>query len=182
MKIAVFGRGHLGGGLADLWEHAGHEVMRFGRDGGNVSDAEVVVIAVPGEVIHQALKKLSGLQGKTVIDCTNRYGVDPPAGFASNAEFVKSVSGGPTAKAFNTNFASLFGQLGESRVKPSNLWCGDEDAREVVELLNRDAGYEPVNTGTIENSSAQERIVDVIFAISKELGFYVYRFAQIDQL
>jgi len=28
----------------------------------------------------------------------------------------------------------------------------------------------------------QERIVDVIFAISKELGFYVYRFAQIDQL
>jgi len=29
MKIAVVGRGNVGGGLADLWERAGHEVTRI---------------------------------------------------------------------------------------------------------------------------------------------------------
>src|SRR5437588_5048556 len=45
MKLAVVGRGNVGGGLADLWEAAGHEVTRIGREGGEVSDAEVVLIA-----------------------------------------------------------------------------------------------------------------------------------------
>jgi 8-hydroxy-5-deazaflavin:NADPH oxidoreductase len=122
------------------------------------------------------------LEGKTVIDATNRIGVDPPDGFASNAEFVKSVTGGPTAKSFNINFASLAGRLGEARVRPSNLWCGDDEAREIVEQLNRDAGYDPVNTGPIQNAAAQERLIDLIFAISNEMGPYVYRFAPLDQL
>jgi len=30
MKVAVVGRGNIGGGLADLWEKAGHEVTRIG--------------------------------------------------------------------------------------------------------------------------------------------------------
>jgi 8-hydroxy-5-deazaflavin:NADPH oxidoreductase len=30
MKIAVIGRGNVGGGLADLWERAGHEPRRIG--------------------------------------------------------------------------------------------------------------------------------------------------------
>ena len=147
MRITVFGKGNVGGGLADLWERAGHQVTRLGRDGGDVSDADVVLVAVPGGAIAEALDRLTGLEGKTVIDATNRYGVGAPDGFASNAEFVKSKTGGPTAKSFNINFASLYGRLGEARVTPSNLWCGDEEAREVVEQLNRDAGYEPVYIG-----------------------------------
>ena len=182
MKIAAFGRGNVGGGLADLWEQAGHEVTRLGRDGGDVSDADVVLVAVPGGSITEALGRLTGVAGKTVIDATNRIGVAAPDGFASNTEFVKSRTGGPTAKSFNVNFASLLGRLGEARVRPSNLWCGDEEAREVVEQLNRDAGYDPVYTGPLENAARQESIVDVIFAISEALGEYVYRFAPIEQL
>jgi len=45
MKLAVIGRGNVGGGLADLWEKAGHEVKRIGKDGGDVSDAEAVLVA-----------------------------------------------------------------------------------------------------------------------------------------
>ena len=77
MRITVFGKGHVGGGLADLWERAGHQVTRFGRDGGDVSDAEVVLIAIPGGEVAAGLGRLTGLEGKTVIDATNRYGVDP---------------------------------------------------------------------------------------------------------
>jgi predicted dinucleotide-binding enzyme len=182
MRITVFGKGNVGGGLADLWEPAGHQVTRLGRDGGDVSDADAVLVAVPGESVAEGLARLTGLEGKTVIDATNRYGVAPPEGFASNAEFVKSRTGGPTAKSFNVNFASLLGRLGEARVRPSNLWCGDEEAREVVEQLNRDAGYDPVHTGPLENAARQEAIIDVIFAISEGLGEYVYRFAPIEQL
>jgi 8-hydroxy-5-deazaflavin:NADPH oxidoreductase len=182
MRITVFGKGNVGGGLADLWERAGHQVTRLGRDGGDVSDADVVLVAVPGGSIAEALEGLTGLEGKTVIDATNRIGVGAPDGFASNAEFVKSRTGAPTAKSFNVNFASLYGRLGEARVKPSNLWCGDEEAREVVERLNRDAGYDPVYTGPLANAARQESIIDVIFAIGEGIGEYVYRFAPIEQL
>jgi predicted dinucleotide-binding enzyme len=182
MKITVFGKGNLGGGLADVWECAGHQVTRLGRDGGDVSDADVVLVAVPGGSIAEAFDRLTGVKGKTVIDGTNLIGVGAPDGFASNTEFVKSRTGGPTAKSFNVNFASSLGRLAEARVRPSNLWCGDLDAREVVEQLNRDAGYDPVYTGPLENAARQESIVDVIFAIAEELGEYVYRFAPIEQL
>ncbi len=183
MRIMVYGRGNVGGGLADLWERAGHHVTRLGRDGGDVSDAEVVLVAVPGDSIAEALDRLTGLEGRTVIDATNLFGgATPPKGFASNAEFVKSRTDGPTAKSFNINFASLYGRLAEARVRPSNVWCGDEEARAVTEQLNRDAGYDPVYTGPLENAAAQEALLGVIFAISGALGPYVYRFAPVDQL
>ena len=55
MKIAVVGRGNVGGGLADLWEKAGHDVTKIRREGGDVSEAEVVLVAVPGGAIAEAV-------------------------------------------------------------------------------------------------------------------------------
>ena len=182
MRITVVGRGNLGGGLADLWERAGHQVTRLGRDGGDVSDADAVLVAVPGGAIAEAFDRLRGFEGKTMIDATNLYNVTPPEGFASNAEFVKSKTKGPTAKSFNFNFASLFGRLADARARPGNLWCGDDEAREVVEQLNRDAGYDPVRTGPLESAAAQEALIGVIFGIAEGMGPCVYRFAPVDQL
>jgi 8-hydroxy-5-deazaflavin:NADPH oxidoreductase len=70
MKIATVGRGNIGGGLADKWEEAGHEVTRIGKDGGDVSDAEVVLVAVPGGAVADALDKVQGIEGKTVMEPT----------------------------------------------------------------------------------------------------------------
>ena len=181
MRITVLGRGNVGGGLADVWERAGHNVTRLGRDGGDVSDAEVVLVAVPGGAIADALDGVTGLEGKTVIDATNLYGVTPPEGFASNAEFVKSRTAGPTAKSFNANLASLYGKLGEARARPSNLWCGDEEARDVVERLNRDVGYDPVRTGLLEDAALQESLIPLILTIGEGIGPFVYRFAPLDE-
>ena len=183
MRISVVGKGHVGGGLADLWERAGHQVTRLGRDGGNVSDAEAVLLAVPYGAIAGALDKLQGIKGKTVIDATNRVGADPPAGFRSNAEFVKSKTNGPTAKSFNINFAALYGRLREARAMPSNLWCGDDEAREIVQRLSRDAGYEAVYAGPLGNAAGQEGLIGTIFAISQGgMGPFVYRIAPPDKL
>ena len=183
MKIAVVGRGNVGGGLADLWEKAGHDVTRIGREGGDVSDTEAVLVAVPGGTIAETLDKVLGMEGKTVIDATNLVGADPPEGFSSNAEFVKSRTNGPTAKSFNTNFAALYDRIGEARSTPSNLWCGDEEARQIVEQLNRDAGYEPVYAGPLENAGLQKNFLKLVFAINRGgLGRFFYRMAPPDQL
>ena len=182
MRITVVGKGNVGGGLANLWDGAGHDVTRLGREGGDVSDADVVLVAVPGDAVAKALDGVKGIEGKTVIDATNRYGVAPPAGFASNAEFVKSRVGGPTAKSFNINYASLYPRLREARARPGNLWCGDAEAREVVEQLNRDAGYDPIYVGPIDRAASQEALVTIIFDIGRGMGEFVYRMAPIEQL
>jgi 8-hydroxy-5-deazaflavin:NADPH oxidoreductase len=182
MKIAVVGRGNVGGGLAALWEQTGHDVKRIGREGGDVSEAEAVVVAIPGGTIAQALNNVQGVEGKTVIDATNLAGVDPPEGFSSNAEYVKSRTNGPTAKSFNTNFAALYDRIGEAHARPSNLWCGDEEARQVVEQLNRDAGFEPVYAGPLENAALQENFLKLLFAVNRGgLGRFFYRMAPPDQ-
>jgi 8-hydroxy-5-deazaflavin:NADPH oxidoreductase len=181
MRIAVVGRGNVGGGLADRWEAAGHEVTRIGKDGGDVSEAEAVLVAVPGDAVPEAFGTVEGWQGKTVIDATNRLGTEPPPGFASNAEFVKSKTNGPTAKSFNLNFARAYGQLGQTKSKPSNIWSGDEEARPVVEELIRDAGYEPVFAGGLDKAGVQEQAMALFGALSQANGPFFYRMAVPDE-
>ena len=96
---------------------------------------------------------------------------------------MKSRTNDPTAKSFNVNFAALYERIGEASSPPSNLWCGDEEARQVVEQLNRDAGYEPVYAGPLENAGAQENFLKLVFAINQGgLGRFFYRMAPPDQL
>ena|SRR5689334_10921021 len=184
MKIACYGRGNIGGGLGRLWERVGHEVTLLGSEGGDVSAAEVVLLAVPGGAVAEALEKVSGIEGKTVIDATNLWGgARPPEGFDSNAEFVKHRTGGSTAKAFNINFAALFGRLDKASSRPSDIWCGDEGAREAVERLTRDAGYEPVCAGPLTNAAMQEGFLPLVFAIKEAEGEpFLYRMAPPERL
>jgi 8-hydroxy-5-deazaflavin:NADPH oxidoreductase len=181
MKIAVVGKGNVGGGLADRWERAGHQVTRIGKEGGDVSDAEAVLVAVPGGAVGDALENVDGIQGKTVIDATNLVGTAPPDRFASNAEFIKSKTNGPTAKSFNLNFARLYDQVDSAKSKPGNLFVSDDEAREVTEQLIRDAGYDPVYGGELANAHAQEEFIKIVFAIAQS-GPVFYRFAPPDQL
>jgi hypothetical protein len=182
MKIAVVGKGNVGGGLADLWERAGHDVQRIGSDGGDVSEADVVLIAIPGAKVADAFQTVAGLEGKTVIDATNLVRAAPPEGYASNAEFIKSRTGGPTAKSFSLNFASVYDKIADAGATPGNVWCGDEEAREVVEQLNRDAGYDPIAAGGLENAAVMENALQLLFAIAQAgLGQFFYRMAPPDR-
>jgi predicted dinucleotide-binding enzyme len=96
---------------------------------------------------------------------------------------VKAIGGGPTAKAFNTNFARLYDQIDEQRLPPSNLYAADDEARETTEQLIRDAGYEPVYAGGLEQARALEDHLMLEFAVNQAgMGQFFYRYAKPGEL
>ena len=182
MRITTVGRGNVGGGLARLWEQAGHEVTALGSEGGDASDAEVVLVAVPSAAIADALGKVTGIDGKPAIDATNALSGRDEA-FESLALEVKSIVGGPTAKAFSANFAALYDEVGGQRTRPSNLYAAEDDARELTEQLSRDAGYDPVYIGGLDKARALEDHLGLMFAINQAgLGQFFYRLARPGEL
>ena len=73
--------------------------------------------------------------------------------FESLAHEVKSIVGGPVAKSFNANFA------------------------------NRDAGYEPVSAGGLENARALVDHLGLMMLINRGgLGPFLYRYAKAGEL
>lgn len=177
MKITVIGRGNVGGGLAARWRAAGHDVQELGRDGGDASDADVLLVAVPSGEIASALGKVSGIEGKPTIDATNAFGGRDES-FESLAHEVKSIVGGPTAKSFNLNFAVVYDEIDSQRVRPSNLYASEDEAREVTEQLIRDAGYDPVYAGGLDKARMLEEHLALMFAVNQAgLGAHFYRIA-----
>jgi predicted dinucleotide-binding enzyme len=173
MRITTIGRGNIGGGLTRLWQEAGHDVTTLGRDGGNASDADVVFVAVPSGSISEALQKVTGIEGKIAVDAANAF-AGRNEEYESFAHEVKAHTNGPVGKAFNANFAVLYDKVREQRVRPSCLYAADDEAVQVTEQLIRDAGYDPVSVGGIENARALEDFVPGVFA---NVGQVFYRFA-----
>jgi 8-hydroxy-5-deazaflavin:NADPH oxidoreductase len=178
VKITTIGKGNIGGGLARRWERAGHDVNALGREGGDASDSDAVLVAVPSGEIDDALGKVDGIEGKVAIDATNAFG-GRAEGFESLAHQVKARTNGPVAKAFNANFAALFDEIDAQEKKPGCLFCADDEARGVAETLIRDAGYEPIFAGGVENARALEDFLKLFGSIE---GRTFYRFAKPGEL
>jgi predicted dinucleotide-binding enzyme len=166
MKITVIGRGNVGGGLAARWRAAGHEVQEVGRDGGDVSGSEVLVVAVPGDAIADAFAGVTGAEGKVAIDTTNAI-KGRPDGFESLAHQVQSLTNGPVAKAFNTIFARAYDRIDGQ----SCLYAAEDAAQAATEQLIRDAGLEPERLGGLDRAAALEDLLtDVIFPVAQARG------------
>jgi predicted dinucleotide-binding enzyme len=182
MKITVIGRGNVGGGLARKWRDAGHEVQELGRDGGDASEADVLLVAVPGAEIANALGAVTGIEGKLTIDATNAVRGRNEE-FESLAHEVRSIVGGPTAKSFNLNFANVYDEIDAQRIRPSNLFCAEDEARAVTEQLIRDAGYEPVYAGGLDRARMLEEHLALLFAVNQAgLGPFFVRYARPGEL
>src|SRR5437773_7975143 len=129
MNITTVGRGTIGGGLARLWEGSGHKVTGLGRDGGDATDADVVLVAVPSGSISEALGKVAGLEGKIAIDATNAFPARNEQ-YESLAHEVKAHTKGPVAKAFKANFATLYDQVPQQARRPGCLYSAEDEERE----------------------------------------------------
>ena len=182
MNITIIGRGRVGGGLARMWQKAGHQVTTIGREGGDASGADVVVVSVPGNVITEALSTVTGLDGQVTIDTTNLY-TERDETFPSLSHRIKAVVGGPTAKSFSTVFASAYDDIATQRVTPSSLYAAEPGAKDITEQLIRDVGLDPLYVGDLdpgarllENSSALTR------ALAGQIGPFFYRYGRPGEL
>jgi len=158
MKITTIGRGNIAGGLARLWEQAGHDVTTLGRDVGDASDTDVVFVAVPSGSVSEALGKVTGLEGKIAIDAANAF-AGRNARYESFAHAMKAHTNDPVAKAFNANFGALYDRIPEQRVRPSCLYAAD--GARIDRLLRRHtkwSGRAPWHRGLSPSRSRGSRL------------------------
>ncbi|MFE0474858.1 dinucleotide-binding protein [Streptomyces sp. NPDC058947] len=182
MQITVVGRGRVGGGLSRLWEKAGHRVTTLGREGGNASGADVVVVSVPGHVIAEALSTITGLDGQVTIDTTNLY-TERDDAHPSLSHQVKAVVGGPTAKSFSTVFAAAYDDITTQRVTPSSLYAAEPGARDITERLIRDAGFDPLYVGDLDpGARLLEDSAPLTRALAGQIGPFFYRYGRPGEL
>ncbi|MGZ4290122.1 MAG: hypothetical protein ACXVQZ_05845 [Gaiellaceae bacterium] len=69
------------------------------------------------------------------------------------------------------------------RVRPSNLYCAEDEAREVTEQLILDAGYDPVDAGGLDKARMLEDHLALLFAVNQAgLGPFFVRYASPGEL
>ena len=120
---------------------------------------DVIVLCTPWEAAADVINAMGDLRGKIIIDCTNPLFLNAEGSLSLSLgsstsgaeEIARLATGAHVAKAFNTygweNFANSnypgFGDL-----KPVLFYCSDDDdAKEIVEKLAKDLGFDPLDTG-----------------------------------
>jgi predicted dinucleotide-binding enzyme len=179
MRITVIGKGNIGGTLGSKWHAAGHEVV-YGARGGSgegpggapvrsigdaLKDADVVVLAVPGQAVPGVVNEHgAALAGKVVIDAVNRMGAPQP----DSRELIAVAA--PSAR-----YVRAFSTLGwENFAEPlpgANLFfAADPEARAVAEELINAVGLEPAYLGDATATATVDALLPLWFALVKQNG------------
>lgn len=176
--IAIIGTGNVGGALGVRFAELGHTIVYGSRDPSRADvqalvaasgpdatatsqreaaqQAEIIVLAVPADVVESLTPTLGALSGRIVIDPTNPRaiaadGLRDYAFHDSNAERIQVLA--PEAfvvKAFSTlgSYTMLDPSVAESPV--SIPIAGDDaDAKRVVAELAAGIGLVPVDVGPL---------------------------------
>jgi predicted dinucleotide-binding enzyme len=180
MKIAVIGKGNIGGTLGTKWRAAGHDVV-YGARGGSgdgpggaplrsigdaLEGADVVVLAVPGPVVPDVVNDHGdALAGKVVIDAVNRMGGG--AEYDSRTLIADAAPSAQYVRAFNSlgweNFAAP--------LPGANLFfAADPEARAVAEELITAVGLEPAFVGDADAAPIVDGLLPLWFALVKQNG------------
>lgn len=178
MKISILGAGDVGGTLGKNWANKGHQVF-FGvrhpdddktqnlikdigsnaQAGSNeeaIANSNIIVLALPWQVVPKVLEAADNLNGKIIIDATNPLTPDFSSleiGFdISGAEKVAEwASSAKVFKTFNqTGWENMENPIYDGKAS-AMLVCGDDDeAKKTVLQLVSDIGFEAVDAGKLE--------------------------------
>ena len=186
LRIGIIGTGRIGGALATHWTKAGHEVLmssrhpeelrplasslgaraRVGTPREAAEFGEVILISVPYAAMPQIGKdNAAQLKGKVVLDTSNPVeGRDGTMAVAAQkkgagvatAEFLPGTR---VVRAFNCIPAASLANNANRKPERIAIPIGGDDkaAVAVAERLTRDAGFDPVNVGSL----AQTRQFDL---------------------
>jgi hypothetical protein len=181
MDIAFIGHGQVGGALADGLQRRGHAVTIAARDATSasvvsllarnpglrarpvneaVAGAQVIFLATPFAALAELIPPIASLlAGKVLVDCTNPVGPGLSHGLGSKrsgSEYLQELApGARIVKAFTIygyeNFESS--AYPGHDVLPAMLIAGDDAAAKAdVSVLCRDLGWDPVDTGKIDQA------------------------------
>ena len=196
--IALIGTGNVAGALGPEFAMQGHDIVYGSRNpdraevdelvartGGNASatgqveaaaQADIVVIAVPGEVAEQVVASLGDLSGKIIIDPTNRVGPGDDGYMmhtvaTSNAELIQAVA--PDAhvvKAFNTlNYRTMIDPASSGGPVTIPLVGNNAEAKATVAALVEGMGLEPIDLGPVRFAHVLEGML-VIWVNGRRAG------------
>jgi 8-hydroxy-5-deazaflavin:NADPH oxidoreductase len=172
MKIAILGAGHVGSTLGRLWHAAGHDVTFAARHAAGpralaaelgerahaasvadaVAAAEVVLVAVPGPAVTDVLQAAGPLDGRVMIDAANSFGQQQ----LTLRSLADTFPRARWVRAFNSLSASVIADDNHRKPPWVMFLSGDEHAKPVAAQLIRDAGFDPVDLGGIDDSRLQD--------------------------
>jgi 8-hydroxy-5-deazaflavin:NADPH oxidoreductase len=172
VQIAILGAGLVGSTLGRLWHAAGHDVTFAARHAARpealaaelgdrahaasvadaVAGAEVVLVAVPGTVVTEVLQATGPLDGRVMIDAANSFGQQQVTLRLLADEFPRAG----WVRAFNSLSAYVMADQNHRTPPWVVFLSGDEEAKPVVAQLIRDAGFDPVDLGGIDDSRLQD--------------------------
>ncbi len=199
-KIAVIGTGNVGSALGPEFAALGHTIVYGSRTPTEqdvtdlvaktghgatattqpeaVKGADIVLLAVPGNLAVQITQSLGDLSGKIIIDPTNRLNRSSPDGYAnhdvpggSNAELIQAAApGAKVVKAFNTlNWSKMVDPQSSGGPVSIPIVGDDAAARATVAELIEGMGLEPVDLGPLRFANTLEELL-VIWANARSHG------------
>jgi predicted dinucleotide-binding enzyme len=199
-KIAVIGTGNVGSALGPEFAALGHTIVYGSRTPNDkdvqdlvaktgrgatattqpeaVKGADMVLLAVPGNLAVQITQSLGDLSGKIIIDPTNRVNRNTSDGYAnhdvpggSNAELIQAAApGAKVVKAFNTlNWTKMVDPQSSGGPVSIPIVGDDADARAAVAELVKGMGLEPVDLGPLRFANTLEEML-VIWANARSHG------------
>ncbi len=183
MHIAIIGAGNVDGALSDAATKAGHRVTVAAADAEHaskvaaatgatvaasnvdaVAQADVVVLAVPGDAVAEVAAEIAAaVDGKVVIDSTNplngSFSDLVIEGESGAGDLQQRIPNARVVKAFNTILAARHAAPHEQGVPLDAYFAGDDaDAKAVVSELVSSLGYRPVDAGGLRLARALEEM------------------------
>jgi predicted dinucleotide-binding enzyme len=181
MRVGIIGAGNIGANLARQWSRRGHDVMlsykrdakqlealaaelgtRWGTPEEAAAHGEAVLLATPWTVLDDLAEQVS-LAGTIVVDATNPFAAGGlarlPAGKSAGAVNAERFAGSMLVKAFNTYTARFQAAVGNGEHEhPVAMFLSgeDADAKQITQVLVRDAGFEPVDLGGLRQMPLME--------------------------
>lgn len=192
MKIGIIGAGNVGSSLGRAWVARGHDIcfgVRTPHDppiqallgelgeraqAGTVAEAaafsDVVVLAVPWHAVEDAVRAAGDLNGKVLIDATNRFGPPGPDDAPSAAEALARLApGANVVKAFNTIGAEHYQDpIFEGDAKATLFICGDDEpAKSVTNILATELRFDVVDAGPLSNAALLESLARLWVSLAR---------------
>jgi predicted dinucleotide-binding enzyme len=180
MRVGILGSGLMGGKLGTIFARAGHDVVfsyarsndkikglareaqgraRPGSPAEAAKEADALLLAVHWSRIDDVLKQAGDLSAKVVLTCCLPMNADDTKlilGTATSGaeELSRKIPKAKVVCAFNTVpsevLFGVFDAKGKS-ARPSLVYCGDDNqAKAVAAELIADAGFDPVDAGSLK--------------------------------